>query len=49
MFAGAFLVALLAIVLDVLLGALGWLAGRHAHPASRRSAARQQSALDLAA
>src|SRR5829696_4388659 len=49
MFAGAFLVALLAIVLDVLLGALGWLAGRHAHPASKRSAARQQSALDLAA
>src|SRR5215207_2339154 len=49
MFAGAFLVALLAIVLDVLLGALGWLAGRHAHPASKRSAVRQQSALDLAA
>src|SRR5215217_7292219 len=49
MFAGALLVALLAIVLDVLLGALGWLAGRHAHPASKRSAARQQSALDLAA
>jgi osmoprotectant transport system permease protein len=49
MFAGAFLVALLAIVLDVLLGALGWLAGRHAHPGSKRSATRQQSALDLAA
>src|SRR5215203_3464669 len=48
MFAGAIIVALLAIVLDVLLGALGWLAGRHAHPASKRSAARQQSALDLA-
>ncbi|HKN43263.1 MAG TPA: ABC transporter permease subunit [Propionibacteriaceae bacterium] len=32
MFAGAFLVAVLAIVLDLLLGALGWLAGRHASP-----------------
>jgi osmoprotectant transport system permease protein len=30
MFAGAFIVALLAIVLDVLLGGLGWLAGRRA-------------------
>jgi osmoprotectant transport system permease protein len=49
MFAGAFLVALLAIVLDVLLSALGWLAGGHAHPGSKRSATRQQSALDLAA
>ena len=49
MFAGAFLIALLAIVLDVLLGALGWLAGRHAHPASKRSARQQQSTLDLAA
>ena len=49
MFAGAFLIAVLAIVLDVLLGALGRLAGRRAHPASERSATRQQSALDLAA
>jgi osmoprotectant transport system permease protein len=32
MFAGAFLVAVLAIVLDILLGGLGWLAGRRAHP-----------------
>jgi osmoprotectant transport system permease protein len=32
MFAGALLVAALAIVLDVLLGALGWLAGRRASP-----------------
>ncbi|HEX6757025.1 MAG TPA: ABC transporter permease subunit [Propionibacteriaceae bacterium] len=32
MFAGALLVAALAIVLDVLLGGLGWLAGRRASP-----------------
>jgi osmoprotectant transport system permease protein len=32
MFAGAFMVAVLAIVLDILLGGLGWLAGRHASP-----------------
>jgi osmoprotectant transport system permease protein len=32
MFAGAFLVAVLAIVLDILLGGLGWLASRHASP-----------------
>jgi ABC-type proline/glycine betaine transport system permease subunit len=32
MFAGAVLVAALAIVLDVLLGGLGWLAGRRASP-----------------
>jgi osmoprotectant transport system permease protein len=38
MFAGAFLVAVLAIVLDLLLGALGWLAGRHASPGRRASA-----------
>jgi osmoprotectant transport system permease protein len=49
MFAGAFLVAVLAIVLDVLLGALGWLAGRQAHPANKSSATRQKSALGLAA
>jgi osmoprotectant transport system permease protein len=35
MFAGAFMVAVLAIVLDILLGGLGWLAGRHASPARR--------------
>ena len=34
MFAGAFIVALLAIVLDVLLGGLGWLAGRRARGGS---------------
>ena len=32
MFAGAFMVAALAIVLDILLGGLGWLASRHASP-----------------
>ena len=32
MFAGALLVAVLAIVLDLLLGVLGWLAGRRASP-----------------
>lgn len=35
MFAGAVLVALLAIVLDVVLGGLGWLAGRRARPSSQ--------------
>ncbi|HEX8508231.1 MAG TPA: ABC transporter permease subunit [Propionibacteriaceae bacterium] len=43
MFAGAVLVAGLAIVLDVLLGAVGALAGRHACPRSRSS--RQDVAL----
>jgi osmoprotectant transport system permease protein len=37
MFAGAFMVAVLAIVLDILLGGLGWLAGRHASPGQRSS------------
>ena len=35
MFAGAFLVALLAIVLDVVLGGIGWLAGRRSRPRSK--------------
>lgn len=35
MFAGALLVAVLAIVLDILLGGLGWLASRHASPGGR--------------
>jgi len=35
MFAGALLVAALAIVLDVLLGALGWLAGHRASPGGK--------------
>ncbi|HET9647659.1 MAG TPA: ABC transporter permease subunit [Microlunatus sp.] len=35
MFAGAVLVAVLAIVFDLLLGALGWLAGRRTHPPSK--------------
>lgn len=39
MFAGAVVVALLAIVLDVLLGALGWVAGRRTRPRSRRTPA----------
>lgn len=38
MVAGAVLIAGLAIVLDVLLGAVGYLAGRNARPARRRSA-----------
>ena len=36
MFAGAFLVAVLAIVLDILLGGLGWLSRRHASPGGRK-------------
>jgi len=35
MFAGAFMVAALAVVLDILLGGLGWLASRHANPGRR--------------
>ena len=35
MFAGAFLVAMLAIVLDVVLGGIGWLAGRRSRPRSK--------------
>jgi osmoprotectant transport system permease protein len=35
MFAGAFMVAVLAIILDILLGGLGWLASRHASPGRR--------------
>jgi len=35
MFAGALLIAALAIVLDVVLGGLGWLVGRRARPRSR--------------
>ncbi len=38
MFAGAFLIALLAIVLDLLLGALGWLAARRTQPRRARAA-----------
>jgi osmoprotectant transport system permease protein len=37
MFAGAFLVAVLAIVLDILLGGLGWLARRLASPGGRKT------------
>jgi osmoprotectant transport system permease protein len=40
MFAGAFMVAALAIVLDILLGGLGWLASRHASPGRARRARR---------
>jgi osmoprotectant transport system permease protein len=40
MFAGAFMVAALAIVLDILLGGLGWLASRHANPGRARRARR---------
>jgi osmoprotectant transport system permease protein len=35
MFAGASLVALLAIVLDVVLGGIGWIAARHSRPRSK--------------
>jgi osmoprotectant transport system permease protein len=35
MFAGAFLIALLAIVLDLLLGVVAWLAARRTHPRSK--------------
>ena len=38
MFAGAILIAALAIALDLLLGALGWLAARHARPRSKTAA-----------
>jgi osmoprotectant transport system permease protein len=37
MFAGAVLVALLAIVMDILLGLVGWLAARRARPRSKTS------------
>jgi osmoprotectant transport system permease protein len=39
MFAGAILIAALAIVLDLLLGGLGWLAARRARPRSKTAAA----------
>ena len=38
MFAGAFLIALLAIVLDLLLGLVAWVAARRARPRSRTDA-----------
>jgi osmoprotectant transport system permease protein len=38
MFAGAFLIALMAIVLDLLLGLIAWLAARRARPRSHESA-----------
>ena len=43
MFAGAFMVAALAIVLDILLGGLGWLASRHANPVRRSILGRRTS------
>jgi osmoprotectant transport system permease protein len=43
MFAGAFMVAALAVVLDILLGGLGWLASRHANPGRRGRRGRQAS------
>jgi osmoprotectant transport system permease protein len=39
MFAGALLIALLAIILDLLLGLVAWLAARRARPSSKTSAA----------
>ncbi|HEX7212177.1 MAG TPA: ABC transporter permease subunit [Propionibacteriaceae bacterium] len=41
MFAGAFMVAVLAVVLDILLGGVGWLASRHASPGRRTSRSRR--------
>ena len=35
MFAGAFLIALLAIALDLLLGLIAWLAARRTHPRTK--------------
>jgi osmoprotectant transport system permease protein len=43
MFAGAFMVAVLAVVLDILLGGVGWLASRHASPGRRTSRSRGAS------
>jgi osmoprotectant transport system permease protein len=43
MFAGAFMVAVLAVVLDILLGGVGWLASRHASPGHRTSRSRRAS------
>ena len=43
MFAGAFMVAVLAVVLDILLGGVGWLASRHASPGRRKSRGRRAS------
>ena len=38
MFAGAFLIAVLAIVLDLLLGVVAWLIARRTHPRSKTAA-----------
>jgi osmoprotectant transport system permease protein len=47
MFAGALLVAVLAIVLDVLLGTLGWLAGRRASPGGKTVSQAMEPQLNL--
>jgi len=47
MFAGALLVAVLAIVLDVLLGGLGWLAGRRASPGGKTASQAMDPQLNL--
>jgi osmoprotectant transport system permease protein len=47
MFAGALLVAALAIVLDVLLGGLGWLAGRRASPGGKTGSQAMDPQLNL--
>jgi osmoprotectant transport system permease protein len=41
MFAGAFLVAALAIFFDLLLGALGWVAARKTHPRAKTPRSRE--------
>ena len=43
MFAGAFMVAVLAVVLDIVLGGIGWLASRHASPGRRTSRSHRAS------
>lgn len=47
MFAGAVVVALLAIVLDVLLGGLGWFANRRARPGSKSTGYTVDTPLNL--
>jgi osmoprotectant transport system permease protein len=47
MFAGAFMVAALAIVLDILLGGVGWLARRHASPGRKTISRPSQVPVDI--
>ena len=45
MFAGAFLVAALAIVFDLRSGIVGWLAGRRSHPRTKTRRTRDVASL----